>query len=300
MMRPATRVRLWWAGAALLLIPLLLVIDRRRNRTRPHQAEWLQAGDSQVRALRTGSGDTTLLMLHGYGESLIAFRSQVEALSPRYAVVAIDLPGSGLSETPTGSYSLDSTISRVSALLDQSTRGPVVVIGHSMGGEVGAALALARPDRVVGLVLIAPAGYSLNFGIGDQPLSSSQRELAGWSLKARELLVPIAAPDWLTDPPDMPETSGSDSAARAAAAGILRDFDFTALRGRFREIRQPTLIIWGGLDPLIPLSVGRKIAEAIPQSHLVVLGNSWHRPHIEQPERVVQEISRFLNPETSR
>lgn len=295
-MRPQVRARLWWAGAALLLIPLLVLVDRRRHRPQPYQAEWLQAGDGHVRALRTGVGDTTLLLLHGYGESLIAFRSEVEALAPRYSIVATDLPGSGLSEYPRGSYGLDTTVARLSDLIDRWTNGPIVAVGHSMGGEVAAALALARPDRVVGLVLIAPAGFGLSFGIGREPFSSSQRKLASWSIKARELLVPIEAPDWLRDPPDMPENPASDS----VAAAILRDFDFTALKNRFREIRQPTLIIWGGLDPLIPLAVGRQIAAAIPNSRLVVLGNSWHRPHVEQPERVVEEIKRFLSPEDVR
>jgi len=295
-MRLSVRSRLWWAGAGLLAIPLLLLVDRRMHRLQPYQAEWLTAGDGHVRALRTGAGDTTLLLLHGYGESLLAFRGEVEALGPRYAILAIDLPGSGLSENPRGSHSLDSTVARVGDLIDHWSHGPIVAIGHSMGGEVAAALALARPDRVVGLVLISTAGYGLNFGIGTEPLSTSERELASWSVKARELLVPIEAPDWLRDPPDMPDNAGSDSIARIAAAEILRDFDFTALKDRFHEIRQPTLIIWGGLDPLIPLGVGREIAAAIPHSRLVVLGNSWHRPHVEQPERVVQEIQEFLTP----
>jgi pimeloyl-ACP methyl ester carboxylesterase len=293
-MRPAVRTRLWWAGTALLAIPLLLLVDRRMHGPQPYQAEWLLAGDGHVRALRTGAGDTTLLLLHGYGESILAFQGEIAALAPRYAILAIDLPGSGLSENPRGSHSLDSTVARVSDLIDHWSHGPIVAIGHSMGGEVAAALALARPDRVVGLVLISTAGYGINFGIGKEPLSSSERELAGWSVKARELLVPIEAPDWLRDPADMPDNAGSDSVARIAAAEILRDFDFTALKDRFHEIRQPTLVIWGGLDPLIPLGVGREIAASIPHSRLVVLGNSWHRPHVEQPERVVQEIQSFL------
>lgn len=299
-MRPALRTRLWWTGAALLAIPLLLVLDRRTGRSQPYQAEWLPAGDGHVRVLRTGVGDTTLLLLHGYGESLLAFRSEVEALAPQYSIMAIDLPGSGLSENPRGSHSLDSTVARVSDLIDHWSKGPLVAIGHSMGGEVAAALALARPDRVVGLVLISSAGYGINFGIGREQLSPTERKLAGWSVKARELLVPVEDPDWIRDAPDMPDNAGSDSIARVAAAQILRDFDFTALKDRFSEIGQPTLIIWGGLDPLIPLGIGRKIAAAIPHSRLVVVGNSWHRPHVEQPERVVEEIRAFLTPDRNR
>jgi pimeloyl-ACP methyl ester carboxylesterase len=280
----------------LLLVPVLVLIDRQQRRSHPFQAEWLEAGGIHFRALRTGVGDTTLLLLHGYGESLVAYRGLIGDLERRYSIVAVDLPGSGLSESPSGSYTLDTTVARVSALLDRWTHGPVVAVGHSMGGEIAAALALARPDRIEKLVLIAPAGYGLGLGIGPEPFTSSQQQVASWSLKARSLLIPIEAPDWLLDPPDMPEGPAIDSAAREAAGAILRDFDFAALRDRFREIRQPTLLIWGGLDPLIPIGIGRRIAAEIPDCRLVVLGNSWHRPHVEQPDRVVQEILRFLSP----
>lgn len=288
------RRRIWWLVLVGLLAPTALLVDRPGTETPRYQAEWLQAGDTRVRALRTGSGDTTLLLIHGYGESLVAFRAIVGPLSTHYRVVALDLPGSGLSENPPRDWGLQATVSRAGDFLDRHTEGPVVAIGHSMGGEVSAALGLARPDRVVGLVLIAPAGYALGLGLEGDDFSETERRLAAWSLRARSLLVPIRAPHWMDEPPDLPAEQGSDSLTEIAARTILQEFDFTALRDRFRDITQPTLILWGRLDPLIPVDVGRRIAEEIPGARLVEFGNAWHRPHVEQPERVTQEILRFL------
>jgi len=294
-----TRRTRWWIVAGLLVLPLVFLLDRTRQGEERYQAEWLRSGDVHLRVLRTGTGDTTLLLLHGYGESLLAFRGLIAPLAQRFSVVAVDLPGSGLSEKPGGSYALEPMVARLGQALDQWIHGPVVVIGHSMGGEVAAALAIARPDRIVKAVLIAPAGYGLGMGLTDEPFSSQQQTMAAWSLKARELLVPVEDEQWIANPPDMPEGARSDSASRRASAAYLQDFDFTALRGRFGELKQPTLLIWGRLDPLIPIEIGLRIAAELPRERFVEIGNAWHRPHVEQPVRVAAEILDFLGSNNS-
>ena len=284
----------WWILAGILVLPMVFLLDRTRRGEKHYQAEWLPGGDVYLRTLRTGQGDTTVLLLHGYGESLLAFRGLVSPLAGRFSVVALDLPGSGLSEKPDGSYTLETIVARLSRALDTWISGPVVIIGHSMGGEISAALSIARPDRIIMTVLIAPAGYGLGMGLSDEPFSGKQQILAGWSVKAREFLVPVEDDDWMSDPPELTEAARSDSASRRAAEAYLRDFDFTALKDRFRDIEQPTLLIWGRLDPLIPIDIGRKIASELRHARFVEIGNSWHRPHVEQPERVAREILDFV------
>jgi pimeloyl-ACP methyl ester carboxylesterase len=292
-----TRPSRWWILAAILVLPLVFFLDRTRRGEERYQAEWLKSGDVYLRTLRTGTGDTTVLMLHGYGESLLSYRGLIRPLARRFSVVAVDLPGSGLSEKPDGPYTLESMVNRMSRALDTWIRGPVIVVGHSMGGEIAAALAIERPDRIIKAVLIAPAGYALGMGLTDEPFSGQQQSLAAWSVKARELLVPVEDEDWIADPPEITEAARSDSASRRAAAAFLRDFDFSALKDRFSQLKQPTLLIWGGVDPLIPIEIGRRIAAALPDVRFVEIGNSWHRPHVEQPERVVREILDFIGPE---
>jgi pimeloyl-ACP methyl ester carboxylesterase len=292
------RSRRWWILAVFLVLPLVFLLDRTRRGEEHYQAEWLKSGDVYLRALRTGTGDTTVLLLHGYGESLLAYRGLIAPLARKYSVVAVDLPGSGLSEKPGGSYTLEAMVARLDRALDQWISGPVVIIGHSMGGEIAAALAIKRPDRIIKTVLIAPAGYGLGMGLTDEPFSGQQQSLAAWSLKAREFLVPVEDSDWLRDPPELPEAARSDSASRLAAAAFLRDFDFRALANRFSELKQPTLLIWGRLDPLIPIDIGRKIAAELPNVRFVEIGNSWHRPHVEQPERVARDILNFISSDT--
>ncbi len=283
----------WW----LLLPPiaaLAVLLDRVAPRP-PHRAEWLDAGGVVVRAMRAGAGDTTLLLLHGFGESLTTWRAVFDPLADGHRVVALDLPGQGASAKPDTVYSLPVMTERLSRFIDRWTSGPLVVVGQSMGGELAASLALARPDRVALLVLIAPAGYRVGLGGILNSMSPGKARRLGRYLALRSFITPIHDPTWLAEPDSEAayEQTGDPRYARAAAR-MLEEFDFVGLRDRFHEIRQPTLLIWGGNDPVIPSAVGDTLSRLIPCVHFLPLATAFHRPHAEQPDTVLRAIGAFL------
>jgi pimeloyl-ACP methyl ester carboxylesterase len=85
-----------------------------------------------------------------------------------------------------------------------------------------------------------------------------------------------------------------DPAFRRSAARVLEEFDFTGLRDRFDEITQPTLLLWGGNDPVVPYSVADSVARLIPCSELATFQTAFHRPHAEMPDTVLAVMRRFL------
>lgn len=296
------RIRLlrWWVIAPLLAL-LWALLDRPRPRPL-HHAEWLDAGGVLVRTVRAGAGDTTLVLLHGYGESLTTWRAVFDPLSRNAKVVALDLPGFGGSAKPDVPYSLPAQTERLSRFLDAWTAGPIVLVGHSMGGELAAALALARPDRVKLLVLIAPAGYRIGLGGIAGTMTPGKARTIGRYLALRSFVTPIHDPAWLAEPDSSAgyDQTGDSSYSRAAAR-VLEEFDFVALRHRFAELTQPTLLIWGGLDPVVPFSVGDTLSRTIPCVRYQPLTNAFHRPHAEIPDTVIATIRDFLrDPECRR
>ena len=282
------------AGLLALTAGAVLLVDRRWRSGPAYTAEWLSAGDVNVRALRAGRGDTTLLFLHGYMESLLAWRAQVDHYQGRYRVVAIDVPGFGISDKPPGPYTLSAQEQRLSAFVDRWTAGPVVVVGHSMGGELAAALALRRPDRVVALVLVAPAGWGLAPHLDS--LRSGTITAIGWaSAIAGSSLLPIHDPNWLAEPVARRAYDPlRDPAYRTAATAVMHDFDFAALADSASEIHQPVLLIWGREDPTIPFAVGERLASALPCATFAPLGRTLHRPHETDPDTVNALIDTFL------
>jgi len=277
----------------VLLLVTLLVFQDRPDPTPPHQAEWLSAGPLHLRTVRAGQGDTTLLLLHGYGESLLAFRALFDQLATRYRVVAVDLPGFGVSDKPEGPYDHETMAATLWDFLEEHIHGSVVVVGHSLGGQLAVDLALNHPDRIVALVLIAPAGYGLS--PWHSALTDKPARLIGWVNVPIAYLMPIHAPDWLGEPEEWRNYDPlADPAFRFSAAKVLREFDFAALRHRFGELEQPTLLVWGRLDPTIPFSTGQAIAALVPCNRLVSLDRTLHRPHQTAPDSVFRSIIHFL------
>ena len=284
----------WW-----ILVPLLaglwIVLDHPRPRP-PHIAEWLDAGGVMVRTVRAGKGEPTLLLLHGYGESLTTWRAVFDRLAAHSRVIAIDLPGFGGSAKPDTSYSLATFTARLSSFIDRWTTGPVTVVGHSMGGELAAALALARPDRIKVVVLIAPAGYRIGLsGIADTMYPAKARRV-GHYLAYRSFITPIHDPGWLAEPDSAADYDQTgDTAYAKSAARVLEDFDFRALKDRFSELTQPTLLLWGGNDPVVPFAVGDTLSRLIPCVRFVAFPTAFHRPHAETPDTVLAVIRAFLD-----
>jgi len=282
--------RLLFAGGALVL--LYVGLGQPHGGRAPHQAEWITAEGIGSRVLRAGRGDTTLMFIHGYGESLLSWRLILDRFTRHYRVLALDLPGYGLSEKPDASYDLEFYRRWLGAVLAAETQGPVVVVGHSMGGELAAALALDHPDRVVAAVLLDPAGAGISPLLTDTGSIASSATL--WAATAIAFVLPVHDTTWLKETPAALEYSpADDSLARRATRRVLEHFDFSALAGRFGEIRQPVLLLWGRHDPTIPIGIGERIASALPCRRFVPL-TTLHRPHQTMPDSVVQEMTAFL------
>jgi pimeloyl-ACP methyl ester carboxylesterase len=285
-------------GAAALLAGLLLagITDQRWQPSPPHRAEWLEAQGITVRAVRSGSPPPTYVLLHGFGEHLLTWRSVFDVLARSGRVVALDLPGFGGSDKPADGYSLPTMTGWLAAFIERWTAPPVILVGHSMGGALAAALAIARPALVERLILIAPAGHSVGLGGLATDVGETRAAAIGIWEAARAFITPMHDPAWLQEPAARARYDPTlDPAFARAVARILLQFDFTGIGSRFRDIPHPTLLIWGSLDPVIPAATGDSVASLLPCRRLEVLENTLHRPHVERPDTVLALIGLFLN-----
>lgn len=252
-----------------------------------------------MRYVRAGHGPT-LVLIHGYGESLMSWRAVFDLLAPRADVIAIDLPGFGLSSKPATGYATDSLAADVLRALDALGVRRAVVAGHSLGGAVAVAAALMDTARIQGLVLIDAAVVGTPAAVSESRDSSRTGSATGTAITEYEAVrTRFAAPHdphWLAE---------SDSAAlyvpaddpryRGALAAVLREFDFAYLTAdRAARLTLPTLIVWGEYDEVFPLAAGQALAAALPGSRLKVVSRAWHRPHVERPAETADAIARFV------
>lgn len=294
--RPRVHLLLALVAAVSLIA---FATSARQRRARPdHVAHQVMAGGLRLRYVRAGRGPAVVL-LHGYGESLIAWRGVFDQLSAGADVIALDLPGSGLSEKPAAGYQTDSLAAAVLAALATLGVRRAVLVGHSMGGAVAAAAALAAPERVAALVLVDPAVMSAplvpDTGRVDATRDAARSAIAEYEAMRTHFGSPHD-PAWLAESDSaLAYLPAQDSAYRTALTAVLREFDFGYVTPeRARQLRQPVLVLWGEYDTVVPIADGRRLAELLPNARFEMIARSWHRPHVERPGETAAAILGFL------
>jgi pimeloyl-ACP methyl ester carboxylesterase len=248
---------------------------RRTRSIAGRPAAWLEAGSGSA-----------LVLVHGAGGSADLWRPQLDGLADLGQVVAPDLPGHGPLGGP-GKPSISGYAEWLNGFLAERGGGPVVLVGHSMGGAVAQSLALARPERLTGLVLIA-TGARLRVLPRIVDLLR-QRPREGQSL-IQDLSFGPGAP---RDCTDLVDRVLRESAPLVTLGDYLACDRFD-VRDRLAGIRAPTLVVTGTEDRLTPPKFGRFIAETIPGARLVEIPGAGHFPQLEQPAAVVAAIREFL------
>jgi pimeloyl-ACP methyl ester carboxylesterase len=295
-MKPIVRV----TGTALLCGTALLALSSTDGREAPPslRASTVSVGDLRLRFARAGSG-TPVVLLHGFGESLLSWEGVFDRLARDANVIAVDLPGFGLSSKPASGYTADSMATVLFAFLDRLGLRRVVLVGHSLGGVVATAMAVRDPARVLALVLVDPAlitPWALAETSDSSRTGASLRRMITEYERLRGRFGGVHDGNWMAeDSTAAAYQPSSDPAYSTALGAVLREFDFAFLTpDGARRLTMPVKLIWGALDPVIPVAVGSALAERLPDATLVVLPRTWHRPQTERPTEVARIISGFV------
>ena len=240
----------------------------------------------RVRYSRQGEGGKTVVLLHGFGGDLDNWLFNVGPLAARADVVALDLPGHGESAISLPGSSVEALAGFVMAFVDQLGIGRCHLAGHSLGAVVAAQVALDHPDRVAGLVLIAPAGFGPDINmeyIDGFVRAAGKKELkallgqpfADESLVTRTLVDGVLRYKRL---------DGVSELLGSLAAGLFPDGRQASEPGRRLDARSvPVTVVWGGDDRVIPAAH----ADASPEgATVVVLEKAGHMVQMERAGEV--------------
>ncbi|MEO3855907.1 3-oxoadipate enol-lactonase [Acrocarpospora sp. B8E8] len=239
-----------------------------------------------------GPADAPVLMLGpSLGTSLAVWEPQVPALARHFTIVRFDLPGHGGSPVEALS-SMDELAGRVLDLADSLGAGRFHYAGISLGGAIGAWLAVRHPDRVESLAMVCSAA---RFGEPD-----------GWRERAALVrtqgtapLVEVALGRWFTAAGARTpaaqrlaaDLAAADPEGYAACCDALSGYD---LRAELTRITAPTLIVAGREDPATPPAVARELADGIPGATLVEIAHAAHLAGVERPEPVLAALRSHL------
>ena len=286
-----------------------------RRVTIPPGERWsLPTGELHAR--EAGEGPAATVLVHGLGGSALNWVPLMERLGGHTAMLAVDLPGFGMSPPPRdGDYSPRGHARTVAAAIESWSRrrgvtGPVHVVGNSMGGAVVLQLAAHRPDLVSSLTLVSPALPSTRVGRGNAHLPVVAVPGLGEALVRRYAAVPAeqrvqATLDaCTTDPGRIPrslrealiaETGKRDSLPYATDAflrslrGLLATYADRGPRRPWRlaqQVRKPVLAIYGEDDVLVDARAAARAAREFPDAEVVLLDDCGHVAQMEHPDLV--------------
>jgi pimeloyl-ACP methyl ester carboxylesterase len=281
--------------------------------TYPFSVKTLQLSTGEkVAYADEGKGKQTLLFIHGLGSYLPAWKNNIDELKNHYRCVAIDLPGYGKSSKGNYEGSMRYYAKVLKEVADQLNLPKVTLVGHSMGGQISITAALAYPNWVEKLILIAPAGFE-TFNKGEREWFRQVMTADGVRLTTVEQIRTNLAYNFYEFPKSAQFMIDDRIAMRSAAdfpgyCYIIPE----SVKGMVNEpvyeflpnISQQCLVIFGENDNLIPnryLHGGptRTVAEAgtsrIRNSQLLMLPKSGHFVMFEKAPEVNQAIRTFVN-----
>ncbi len=234
-------------------------------------------------------GNPVVILVHGLGQvGLADWLSVVPALERDYHVIALDLPGFGLSDAPRGKYSPTNYAAVVHQVKERFSRGPVKVVGHSMGGAVALRYTADYPQDVSSAVLVDAAGILNRTAFVKHSAGAviDQREMPVVLEGVRGLLTRYAGAV-LETVGQWPDPTGAlgefevlwgtvmaDNAnVNAALALVNEDFTAAILRNA-----TPIQVIWGSDDAVAPLRTGTLLAGRLPNAQLHIIEGAEHVP----------------------
>jgi pyruvate dehydrogenase E2 component (dihydrolipoamide acetyltransferase) len=258
--------------------------------------ETVMVGDRTIRFLANGEDDgVPVVLAHGFGGDLNTWMFNQPALADGRRVYALDLPGHGGSSKDVGDGSLDVLDDVLGGFMASLGIERAHLAGHSRGGAVALARALARPETVASVTLLASAGLGpeINGGYIDGFVAAERRKDMKAVLPALFADPKLVSRQMVDDVLKAKRIDGATEALGALAAAQFADgVQAVSLTARAGDLTMPVQVIWGADDAIIPASHANNLAGA----KVTIIDDAGHMPHMEAAATVNALMTEFMTP----
>lgn len=245
---------------------------------------------------------TPLLFIHGFLSSTFSFRKVIPLFAKHYPIIAVDLPPFGKSEKSRHfTYSYESFTAIILALGKELRIPSVVLIGHSMGGQIALQTAKRSPDFIEKLVLLCSSSYLMQSKpalIYSSYLPFFPYYLKHWFKKkgAEQSLYQVVHDHTMIDQEMMDGyfTPFYEKYMFHALTRMIRHREADLSSEELKQIQTSSLLIWGEHDKVVPVRIGKRLAKDLPNSELIVYQQTGHLVPEEKPVSVYRDVQRFL------
>ncbi|KAF2394146.1 Sigma factor SigB regulation protein RsbQ [Pseudomonas frederiksbergensis] len=252
-----------------------------------------------------GEGPSTLVFSHGFGCDQTMWRYLVDHFTGRFKVVLYDLVGAGQSDLDAYDRekynSLAGYARDLSEIIDQYASGPVIVVGHSVSGMIGALADRLSPGKIAAHVMIGPSpcyidvdDYVGGFKLEDihSLLDTLDSNYLGWSSTMAPVIMGAPGQPALGE-----ELTNSFCRTEPEIAKQFARVTFLSdNRQDIAGLTTPTLIVQSTDDLIAPVAVGEYLHAVLPNSTLSLVANVGHCPHMSAPSACSEAMDQFLSP----
>lgn len=254
----------------------------------------------------TGSGPA-LLLIHGVTSSLHTWKGWHEHLSTYFKVISFDVPSFGLTgPPPNGDYSIEMYMRVIDKLLEHLGTEKIYLAGNSFGGYLAWNYALHQPNKVLKMILLDAAGIGskksdlrdVGFKLFLHPIAKFfAHRITPRRVLKQGLRMAYGDPSKVTE--ELVDTYQHLLMRKGNRKGFTEVLDKTILHGRdntirIKEIKTPTLIMWGDKDKTISIKDGYAFQKLIKDSELIVYKNIGHVPMEEIPKETAADALAFF------
>lgn len=245
---------------------------------------YLKVNNYNIYYQNIGTGKD-LVILHGWKQDVSSFWGVVDSLKQDFKIWLIDLPGFGRSDKPDKPLTLDDFAKTVKEFIETQQIKKPILLGHSLGGNIGLKIALKYPSLLDKLILENSSGI--------RPKRPIYRNLIAPLVKMINHIVPNLFGLKERFRYSFYKYLGSDyygsGELRKTLVNILKE----DLSDEISKINTGTLIIWGEKDNQTPLDQAKKIYQSIIPSRIEIFENVGHLPHQEDPDRFINYVKDF-------
>lgn len=261
--------------------------------------QFVMSEHTALRISDSQQGQTVLVLLHGYLESLEIWEDFTKLLSPHYRIVTMDIPGHGISEVKSEIHTMKFIADVLRGVLDQKQIEHCFVAGHSMGGYAAEVFAAKYPERLQGLILF----HSSPNADSDSKKEDRRREIDLIRHDKKELIAQLFAPKGFA-PHNRDRMKNrieqlQELIAMTDDEGIIALLNGMSERSDMNEMMRrlavPQLFIFGKYDEFIPVERAETLIQAHPQAEIAWLENSGHMGFLEEPDTSAEILRSFIN-----
>lgn len=232
---------------------------------------------------KIGSGETDFILLHGWGCELNIFNNLVSKLDQnKYTIYVLDFPGFGKSQMPQEVYGVGEYANFLEKFIKKLEIKNPIILGHSFGGRVAIKFTSDNPGIAKKLILAGSAGIKKDLKKSYLVAAKAGKQVFNLPILKRyknRVLEKVGAKDL------------AESGEREA---IFRKVINEDLREYAKNIKIPTLLVYGINDDEAPVEYGKIFNDLIPNSKLEIIKNAGHYVFLDQEERFLELINKFL------